>query len=144
MGVNRDRILSKISYIKEQMNGIRQLLAEKEDQYILDDPWLIKGLKYSLQTSVEAVIDISYHIAAKVYNHAPIDARDAIRVLTEGGLVSREDVPTYNNMIEFRNRVVHGYQEVSPARVLEIAHSELSDFERFVCQIAKVLEKVDS
>lgn len=143
MGVNRERVISKISYIKEQVNGINQLLAEKDDQDILNNPWLVKGLKYTLQTSVEAVIDIAYHIAAKIYNRAPADARDALKILAEGGLVSRKDALTYSNMIGFRNRVVHGYQEVSPERVLEIARNELGDFEKFIRQVSYVLEKSD-
>lgn len=140
MGVNRERVISKISFIKEQVNEINQLLAEKHDQDILGNPWLIKGLKYALQTSIEAVIDIAYHIAAKVFNHAPADARDAVKTLVEGGLISSKDILTYNKMIGFRNRVVHGYQEVSPERVLEMARNELGDFDRYIRQISRVLE----
>ena len=103
--------------------------------YILYNPWLIKGLKYSLQTSVEAMIDIAYHISAKQYNHAPSDARDAFDQLARAGIISRKDIPTYRAMIGFHNRVVHGYQEVSPERVLEIAERELGDFERFIRQV---------
>ena len=141
MSVSRKRVMKKISYIKEQTDGIKQLLREKDDREILADPWLIKGLKYALQTSVEAVIDIAYHVAAKEYNQAPIDARNAIKVLSENGLIPSRSVPLYNEMIGFRNRVVHGYQEVSPEIVLEIARNELDDFDNFIRQVTKVLEQ---
>lgn len=45
--------------------------------------------------------------------------------------LSRKDLPVYGAMIGFRNRVAHGYQEVAPERVYEIARSELGDFEKF-------------
>jgi uncharacterized protein YutE (UPF0331/DUF86 family) len=44
-------------------------------------------------------------------------------------------------MIGFRNRVVHGYQQVTPERVYEIASDELVDFERFIEQILKFLRR---
>jgi len=44
-------------------------------------------------------------------------------------------------MIGFRNRVVHGYQEVSLERVYEMARNELGDFERFIAEIEPVLRE---
>lgn len=140
MVIELERMLIKISYIREQVFGIRKLLAEQSKEEILADPWLVRGLKYALQTSVEAMVDIAYHISAKEYNHAPSEARDAIKVLVDNGLVSRKDLPVYGAMIGFRNRVVHGYQEVTPERVYEIAEQELGDFETFIRQVAVLLK----
>jgi uncharacterized protein YutE (UPF0331/DUF86 family) len=118
---------------------MKDLLAVKSREEILADPWLVRGLKYALQTAVEAVIDLSYHIAARNFGHAPSDARDAVRILAEGGLVPAGNIPVYSAMIGFRNRVVHGYQEVSPERVYEMALNELEDFDRFLADISPVL-----
>ena len=87
------------------------------------------------------MIDIAYHISAKRYNHPPTDARDALTQLAQAGIISRKDLPIYAAMIGFRNRVVHGYQEVTPERVLEIAKKELSDFERFIKQVLSNTER---
>lgn len=81
MAIDCNRISSKIAFIREQVTAIKTLLAEKSREEILSEPWLVKGLKYSLQTAVEAMIDIAYHIAAKEYGHAPSEAREALRVL---------------------------------------------------------------
>lgn len=129
MSIEPERLLSKISFIHEQVASINDLLAEKSKEEILSDQWLVKGIKYSLQTSVEAMIDIAYHISAKVYNHAPSEARDALKVLANNGLISQKDLPVYGAMVGFRNRVVHGYGEVTPERVYEIALTELGDLE---------------
>lgn len=139
MGLDRERIISKISYIREQVASINELLDKKTKEEILADPWMVKGLKYSLQTAVEAMIDLAYHIAAKKFGHAPADARDAMRVLFERGLIARENWPVYSAMIGFRNRIVHGYQEVSAERVYEMARNELGDFEKFIYEIKPVI-----
>jgi len=72
MAIDRDRILSKIAFIREQLTSIKTLLAEKSKEEILSNPWLVKGLKYSLQTAVEAMVDMAYHISAKKYDHAEV------------------------------------------------------------------------
>ena len=143
MGLDRFRMMEKIGYISSQIEDIRTLLAVKRKEEILADPWVMRGLKYSLQTAVEAVIDLAYHIAAKKYGVAPTDARDALRVLGEHGLVKKEKLAVFSAMVGFRNRLVHGYQEVSPQRVYEIALHELGDLEEFVRSIVPLTEGED-
>lgn len=133
--VDIERLQQKAAYIHEQLSGINNLLQRKSQSEILLDPWLQKGLKYSLQTAVEAMIDMAYHVAVKKFHHAPEDARDAFRVLAEKGVIAPDRLPVYNAMVGFRNRVVHGYQDVTPERVYEIARYELDDFERFLREI---------
>lgn len=78
MVYDKERVYEKIAFIREQKADIHSLIGEKHYEEIINDQWIIKGLKYSLQTSVEALIDIAYHLSAKHYKHAPADARDAL------------------------------------------------------------------
>ncbi len=132
MGLDGERILSKIAFIKEQLQSIRMLTEVKSKNEIIYDQWLLKGLKYSLQTAIEAMIDIIYHITAKRFAHAPVDARDALRILRQNNIIGQQDFETFTSMIGFRNKVVHGYQEILPERVYEISTAELGDFNRFI------------
>jgi uncharacterized protein YutE (UPF0331/DUF86 family) len=129
----------KISFIQEQVSSIQELLDKKSKEEILTDSWLVKGLKYSLQTAIEAIIDLSYHIAVKKCGYAPIDARDAIRILVEREIISKENWPVYSAMIGFRNRIVHGYQSVSAVKVYEIAKNCLDDFNSFISEIKAII-----
>lgn len=140
MKIDHERLLKKISYIKEQVDSIKHLTKQKTKEDILSDPWLVKGIKYSLQTAIEAMIDTAYHISAKMYNRAPSESREAFIILAENGVISHKDLTTYSAMIGFRNRVVHGYQEVQPERVIEIANNELDDFKRYLRQISELLK----
>ncbi|OPX83558.1 MAG: hypothetical protein A4E53_04575 [Pelotomaculum sp. PtaB.Bin104] len=140
MAIDRLRISSKIAFIREQTTSITALIAKNSKESILSDPWLIKGIKYALQTSIEAMIDIAYHLSAQKFNHAPAEARDAIRVLADGGIISHKDLVVYGAMIGFRNRVVHGYQEVSADRVYEFARNELGDFDKYLRQVSVFLK----
>ncbi|KYO66116.1 type VII toxin-antitoxin system HepT family RNase toxin [Thermovenabulum gondwanense] len=133
--LDKNKVTKKILFIKEQKEDIKKLLYEKKKEEILSDPWLIKGLKYSLQTAVEAMIDIIYHITAKHFNKAPVDARDALNILYNFKVIDEKELTLYSKMIGFRNKIVHGYEEVSPEKVIEIAENNLNDFDKFVKKI---------
>lgn len=135
--VDKERVMSKIAYIKAQMSDIENLLKNKEKRHILSDPWTIKGLKYSLQTSIEAMIDITFHICAKHFNQAPVDARNGLEILTKNKIIDEKHFYTYSQMIGFRNRIVHGYQQVTDEKVYEIVSKGLNDFETFIESILK-------
>lgn len=142
MKVDRERVDEKAAYIREQIKAIHELIASKPRQAVLEDPWLVKGLKYSLQTAIEAVIDLAYHVCAKALSHAPGDARDAMTRLGESGVLAPSEVGKYQAMVGFRNRIVHGYQRVTDERVYDMAASEMEDFEEFLQRVYAFLDRL--
>lgn len=144
MQVDRDRVNSKIAFIREQMAAIENLLAVKKEQEIINDPWIMRGLKYALQTTIEAMIDICYHISAKKLQHPPLDSRDALKVLKENGIITSEEFKLYTSMVGFRNKLVHGYQQVSSEQVYSLAKNELEDFKKFLSTVLEVIKNSKS
>lgn len=140
MTIDHERVMTKITYIKEQLMDIQQLLHNKSKEQILKDPWIVKGLKYSLQTAIEAMIDIVFHICAKHFNKAPIDARNGLEILVENRVIDENSFFVYSQMIGFRNRIVHGYQQISDERLYEIVSKELGDFNKFIDSILKFIK----
>lgn len=141
MVLDEERILRKIAYIRQETGAIRGLTRTLSREEILNDPWKMRGIRYSLQTAIEAMIDIAYHLAAKMYNYPPVDARDAFQTLRRNGVISSADFEDYAAMVGFRNRLVHGYQEVSSERLYELITSRLGDFDKFVETITSLISK---
>lgn len=106
-------------------------MAEGRGEAILQDPWLLAAVKYLLQTAIEACIDLTYHVCAKRLGQAPEDARDGLRRLKEAGLLSEDEQSKYNEMVGFRNRLVHGYQEVSAEYIAAVLEDDLADLDKF-------------
>ncbi len=98
MTIDHERVMTKITYIKEQLTDIQQLLHNKSKEQILKDPWIVKGLKYSLQTAIEAMIDIVFHICAKHFNKAPIDARNGLEILVENRVIDENSFFVYSQI----------------------------------------------
>lgn len=141
MGLDRERILNKMAYMQEQVSALEDLLSSHTRDDIVSNAWIIKGVKYSVQTAIEALIDLTYHISAKKFSHAPTSARDALNKLAEEGVIPRERLATYSAMIGFRNRLVHGYQQVSDERLLDIVAAGLGDFREFMRAVGNLIER---
>lgn len=135
MGIDTDRVVRKCGFILEQVKALRDLTRQLGKDAILNDPWVYRGVKYALQTAIEALVDVAYHVSAKEFAHAPTDARDALQVLRAQKVISEEDYAVYSAMVGMRNRIVHGYETVDPERVYEVITTGLADLERFVREI---------
>lgn len=66
MELDARRVGSRIAYVREQVEMIESLLATAPRERIISDPWTLGGLKYALQTAIEGLIDIAYHLCARV------------------------------------------------------------------------------
>lgn len=93
-------------------------------------PAILSGVKYELQTCIQAMIDVAYHVSAKSFHAAPQDAYDAFERLVAGGALPRARLTVYRKMIGFRNLVVHGYETVDTGMVLAYA-DRTADFDTF-------------
>jgi uncharacterized protein YutE (UPF0331/DUF86 family) len=131
MKLDPARMVDKCGYINQQVAELRELVSGADGDSVLHDPWMLKGVKYSLQTAIEACIDLAYHVCARHFGYAPRDARDAMIRLAEARLISNGDLRKYSAMIGFRNRVVHGYQEVNTEQIRRIIAEDLDDVQEF-------------
>lgn len=139
MTFDTERIRRKIAYIHQQVSSIKNIIATYSRQDIIEDSLKLSAIKYLLQTSIEAMIDIAYHITAKKFNYPPCDARDAFKMLNTKGIIPSSDFVTYSAMIGLRNRLVHGYDDVSPEALYDIITRQLDDFEKFISSIIPLI-----
>lgn len=139
-GIDTEKIKGVLDSIEQQVADLRQLAASVDAERFVNDPWLVRGVKYALQTAIEAMIDVSYYIAAQVFTHAPIDADDAIDTLAENGVIAPEAASVYKAMIGFRNRVAQGHDQTENKRIYDIMQQQLGDFGNFVEAIKRFMK----
>ncbi len=89
------------------------------------------------------MIDIVYHVAAKKFNYPPSDARDALKMLSKKKVISASEFDTYSAMVGLCNRLVHGYEDVSPELLYEIITEQLGDFEKFIASIIPLIIQLE-
>ena len=134
--IDLERVQTKLDYVEREAAAaaagaarVRQLrVAPAED--LEAAATMLRGVKYALQTSIQAMIDVAYHLAAKAFGSAPADAYEAFAVLARRGAIPAARLVPYRQMLGVRNRLVHGYQDVDDEQVLRFAEAA-RDFEQF-------------
>ena len=65
MKIDTEKIQQYLLEIKARHREIEELLLKNSDAEILKEPWILKGLKYTLIEVAEAMANILQHILAK-------------------------------------------------------------------------------
>jgi uncharacterized protein YutE (UPF0331/DUF86 family) len=140
--VNRlllERILGDIRY-----NA--RLLQEADDidwANYQQDPRSRRFVERTLHIIIEACIDLAQHVISDQSLREPSSYRDSFVVLAENGIIQRDTLPVLERMAAFRNLIVHYYDRVEDEIVFGIFKHRLSDFELFVNDILRWLQKED-
>lgn len=126
-------ILKKFSVMDDEIARLRGL--GKLTTAILDgDHFLKHGIERSLQICVEIVVDVAQRILSLEGRQPTPTSLDALNGLEAMGiLVSAE---RYRDMIQFRNFVVHRYENVDSAVLLSIIDNHLEDLVAFRNEVA--------
>jgi len=86
------------------------------------------------------LLDIGRHILAKKGLGRPNKYRDIIVFLGKQGILPADFARRIEGMAGYRNRLVHGYAEVSAEEIYNIIKTRLADFESFCKIIVQYVE----
>lgn len=129
MALREQRLAENVAYVLGQVELLEPIVSNDAAlQDVLADPLRLSGVKYALQTAIEAIIDSMYHVAAQVYHRAPASAQDAADILLENQAIDADLHLRLVHMVGFRNRLVHNYQRIDLAILTEILRENLTDF----------------
>lgn len=85
--------------------------------------------------AAECIADIAGHILSGRFGVHPDDHEDAIRRLSQHGVMSRDLAAAMRGFGGFRNIPVRGYLRVDPARVRAHLEGHLGELRRFVAEV---------
>lgn len=128
--LNKDRILEKIDLISRSTARLRVMAGLSEEQFV-SDPDNFAIAEHHIRRSLESVFDIGRHIMAKKGLGHPVDYRSIISVLGREGIIPLDYAGKIMGMAGYRNRLVHGYAEVTPQEMYLLLREKLTDFEQF-------------
>lgn len=140
MPVNRDLISKKLDFLNEQVYKIESMN--------FDEPAFIKNVDihdlvvFRLQQAVETCIDIAVHIIAGLNVSQKETARDAFKFLGEKKIIDKGLSIKMGKAADFRNRVVHGYNDFDFKLLYKDYQNNLADLRQFGGEILKYLESL--
>jgi len=134
MTVDRELLAARIARIRDELRRLARLERLSREQF-LASPVEQHAVERELEVVIGACLDIGHHVIAREGLRRPNDYRDVFGILREAGFINRDLGSRLEDMASFRNRLVHGYLDLDPDRVYEIARHELGDVEAFVAAI---------
>jgi uncharacterized protein YutE (UPF0331/DUF86 family)/predicted nucleotidyltransferase len=142
--VDRRRIMQKIDYIRNTCRPALQQLATLSEERFVTDPIALGATKYYLHSAVEAMLDIANHIVSRQGLGTFETHAQTFGVLVAHGILQRERLTTYRQMIGLRNRLVHLYEDVDPIVLYRVVTQSLEDFDPFIADITRLLIAAES
>ena len=143
MKLDKERLEKYLDQIASETIDLEKIISQKskKDDDILQDPHIIKSLKYSTIVIAEAIASALQHILAKKYNIV-IDGYMAVfRESKEHKVISTELLTRLQPFFRFRNMLVHQYWRVDNKVFAENLRNGLNDFRIFVNETRKIINE---
>lgn len=139
MPLNKETIKRLLLYLEETLKEITQ--AELTKNKLLRDKDLRLSMERRLQTTIEACIDIAFHIIASKSLRVVEHNKDAILLLGEKGIIEKNLANRIAGATDMRNVLVHGYSHIDLDLFFKALTEDLEDLKEFAHQINSFLEK---
>lgn len=138
--MRKEDVQSKLDSIPENVEKLEILRAMGYEEFTSDFRNIDSAL-HRLQTSIQALVDIGGYIIASLGLRTPGTSGEVIDILVEHGLLNKEHRDRYISMIQFRNRIVHFYNDVDLKILYQILQEELVDIRELYRTLILIIEE---
>ncbi len=132
MKIDIEKIQQYLSEIKTCHREIQELLLKRSDVEILKEPWVLKGLKYSLIEIAEAMANTLQHILAKDMGEPVAGYVETIIRAGETNILLESLSQKIKPFFDFRNSLIHRYWFISDEKLLSLVRENKTDFNSFI------------
>lgn len=129
--VNPDAIARRLLALNEALQHLDATSAAITPETLAGDPMLQAAVERWLQVSVEACIDIAYHVISENGWTPPDAARSAFETLATHNIIPRDLAERLTRAAGMRNILVHDYVRVDRTILAATIKSALTDLRRF-------------
>ncbi len=119
-------VADKAEVIQQILAGVGTLPLASEAEF-LADPRMVAAGESFLRRGLEALFDIGRHILAKGFGEPAADYKTIAQRLGEHSILDTAQVERLRAMAGYRNRLVHFYDEVTPAELYRILTDHIGD-----------------
>ena len=138
-------MVADLETVRDRENRIRGYLRDLRDLAQISEADFLRNRErqyavlHALQLAIEAAVEIATHICAADALGVPTSYAEAFGLLERKGILDPPLAEDLKRMARFRNRIVHFYAEVDPARVYRILQDRLGDLDRYLLAIERYL-----
>lgn len=138
--MKKEDIRSKLDIIPENLQKLELFRAMEYDEF-QSDFRNIDSTLHRLQTSIQALVDIGGYIIASLGLRTPSTSGEIIEILVENGFINPALKERYITMIQFRNRIVHLYNDIDRKVLFRILQEESADIRELYRTLVMIIEE---
>ena len=140
MPVKKSLIAKKLDFLNEQIQKLKNM--DFSEEAFVENPDIHDLVVFRLQQGVETCIDIAAHIIAGLNVSEKETAKDAFIFLGEKEVISKELASKMGQAADFRNRVVHGYNDFDFRILFKDYKKDIKDLSQFGAEVLKYLDSL--
>ena len=137
--MNKQDVQINFDTIDDNLEKLKTLSGLSRDEFMADFVYLDATVRI-LQTSIEALVDISRYVIRSLGLPSADAYRQVPSVLADAGYFDQTSAETYDNMVRFRNLIVHHYYRVDPEEIYNILTENLSDLQNWRTILLEIIE----
>jgi uncharacterized protein YutE (UPF0331/DUF86 family) len=138
--MRKEDVQSKLDIIPQNLEKLEFLRALGYEKFASDFRNIDSAL-HRLQTSIQALVDIGGYIIASLGLRTPGTSGEVIDILVEHDLLNTDRRDRYISMIQFRNRIVHFYNDIDLKVLYQIIQEELADIRELYRTLVLIIEE---
>ncbi len=139
--MNLDLILNKKESIERCIRQIRRYYALPADEAFAENYLKQDAIAINLQRACELCIDLANHTIKSKKLGLPKESKESFRLLAENKIISKILLLKLEGMVGFRNVLVHGYQKVDIAIMIDVIENRLEDLLVFTNAILQEMDR---
>jgi len=137
--MKKEDVQNKLDVIPANLEKLEILRAMGYEEFTSDFRNIDSSL-HRFQTSIQALVDIGGYIIASLGLRAPGTSGEVIDILVEHGLLNAAQRDRYISMIQFRNRIVHFYNDIDLKILYQILQEEVVDIRELYRILLLIIE----
>lgn len=138
--MKKEEVQSRLDLVPENLEKLAILQAMTYDEFMSDFRNIDSAL-HRLQTAIQALVDLGSYIIASLGLRTPSTSAEVIDILVECGLLPTAHRDRYISMIQFRNRIVHFYNDIDLRILHRILLDELVDIRDLYHAFIRIIEE---
>lgn len=132
--IRQKTVADLVQRIRDMLAAINSLPLASADAFSSDLRMVAAGESF-LRRALEGLLDLARHVLARGFGKVVPEYAAVADELVLQGVLSQDDATKLRSMARYRNRMVHLYDEVTPAELYTILTEERQDFESILAAI---------
>jgi uncharacterized protein YutE (UPF0331/DUF86 family) len=122
-----DVVLNKKESVERCVAQIRDYYAKPSELSFAEDHLKQDAIAINLQRGIEQCLDLANHVARVKKLGIPKKSSDVFGMLADAEIIDRALCGTLQAMVGFRNVLVHEYQKLAIAVMIDVIENRLDD-----------------